>query len=151
HAVAVAAACVAMTAFSIADADGNVSAWTLSALIVVQVTATLAAALWLVRSSLRLGDTPAVSPLIVVLFVGGLLWEPVRRAVFDQGRPFEMVVMLNLKNLTLGLAAAGSTVRYQRLAFLAGLFLSMYSVAVTSEPVVPILAALFGVCGIIWL
>jgi len=142
---------VAATAFTVVDADGAAAWQSLTVLIAVQLGLMVAAAASLSRSAERIGEAPFVAPLLIILFGTGFVWEPLRRWLLAESRPFELLIMFNLKNLMLGLGAAAGTPRYQRLSFVSGLFLLLYSAAVTTEPLVQVLAALFGATGLVWL
>jgi len=145
------AAAVAAAAFTVVDSDGADRWQTIAALIAAQIGLMIAASVVLSRSADRLGETPFVSPLLITLFATGFVWEPMRRWLLAEGRPLELLIMFNLKNLMLGLGAAACVSRYQRLTFVSGLFLSIYSVAVTTEPIVQYLAVAFGVIALFWL
>ncbi len=151
HALAVAAALAAAAGFLIADADGNVSRRSLALLLSLHVAVTVSAAVWLHRLVRRIAVEPVVSPLLLALIAAGVVWEPLQRWLWSTGRPFEMLVMFNLKNLTLGLAAVAFQPRAQRLALLAGLFLTVFSAAVTTDAGVHVCTALFAVAGVLWM
>jgi transglutaminase-like putative cysteine protease len=92
-----------------------------------------------------------IMPLLVMVVLASLLWEPVQRWFLLSGRPFEMMIMNSQKNLMLATAIVGCWASYQRLSMLIGVSLAIFCAAVTREDRVHWLVALYGFAAVSWL
>ena len=151
HWMTVNLALLAGTIFVLADADGGrslASIWMqLSMDVAVAVSGTL-----IVRRRLAAGnETPLIMPLLVLVVVASLLWEPFQRIFLLAGRPFEMMVMHTLKNMMLAAAVLGYQTGYQRLSILAGVALTIFCAAIARQNYVLWLTAVYGFVAVSWM
>lgn len=151
HWMTVTMALLAGAIFLLADADGGrsrTSIWIqLSVEVVLVVTGTM-----IVRRRLSAGNaTPLIMPLLVLVALGSLLWEPFQRMFLLAGRPFEMMVMLTQKNLMLAAAVLGYQIGYQRLSILAGVALTIFCAAIARQNQVLWLTAIYGFAAVSWM
>lgn len=96
-------------------------------------------------------EPPALSPVIVLLGVGQLAWIAIDQHFFDGGQPFEVTSMLVLRNIVLGLGAAGVWSRYQPICVVMSLFLSLFAATASQSHLAHALAGVFSVFTIAWL
>ena len=90
----------------------------------------------------------------VLIVAGGLLpivLEPVFRTVWGSGNALELLLVFSLRNLGLGLAAAGAWRSCQRLAAIISLFLVLFASAMSNNEVVMAILVLYGCAGSAWL
>ena len=120
HWMTVLLALLASLTFVLADADRARS----SASVWIQITIEVVAALgftWLVRRRIGvMNERPLVIPILLLVVLLSLLWEPLQRWLFQTGRPFETMVMNSQKTLMLATAVFGSRITYQRLSVIIG-------------------------------
>jgi hypothetical protein len=151
HWMTVILALLAGTIFVLADADGGrsqASIWMqLSVEVVLVISGTL-----IVRRRLAAGsETPLIMPLLVLIVVASLLWEPFQRMFLLAGRPFEMMVMHTQKNMMLAAAILGYQIGYQRLSILAGVALTIFCAAIARQNQVLWLTAIYGFAAVSWM
>jgi len=77
--------------------------------------------------------------------------EPLRRDWTGDGYPFELQMVFGLRNVGLGLAAAGGWFLCLRLACVVSLFLILFAAAMTNHPAVMVILGLYTVVGSFWL
>ena len=151
HWMTVTLALLAGMIFVLADADGGRS----RASIWIQLSVELALVVFgtlIVRRRLAAGsDTPLIMPLLVLVVVASLLWEPFQRMFLLAGRPFEMMVMHTQKNLMLAAAVLGYQIGYQRLSILAGVALTIFCAAIARQNQVLWLTAIYGFAAVSWM
>ena len=137
--------------FVLADADRGRSSASLWIQIAVEVAATFGFT-WLVRRRLALmNEKPLIIPLLLVVVLLSLLWEPFHRWFFQTGRPFETMVMNGQKTLMLATAVLGYRVAYQRLSVIIGVALAIFCAAISSEHRVQWLIAVYGFAVVSWM
>ncbi len=151
HCLTVASALLASSILSITEADGlRLSLWAKSVLAVTSLTCI--GLTWQVRRRMASSaDAPFILPLLLAVVLLSLLWEPFQRAVFMNGRPFEMMVMFSQKNLMLALAVVGCQAGYQRLSMLIGVFLAIFCAVVSRDRSVHWMIFVYAVIAVIWL
>jgi len=151
HGLTVALALLASLIFVLTDADGGRSSTSLWIQISFEFAATLGCA-WLVRRRLAMmNDAPFIVPLLLIIVVASLLWEPFQRWFLLCGRPFEMMVMQSQKNLMLGAAVFGCWVGYQRLSIVIGVSLAIFCAAIAREHRIQWLIAIYGFAAVSWM
>ena len=151
HFATIAIALVAVSVFTVAEADGERTINWLIAELAFQAFVVIGAARYFRRLCSRIEDVPAVSPLLLAIFVLSFVWEPIQRALFGTGRPFEMLIMFSLKNLVLGMAAVASQQTYQRWTMIGSMFLVLFGAAITTAPEVQVLVGIYAAAGVSWL
>ncbi len=147
HVLTLLLALLTCLAFAIAQADYGmtVSRWLI---LTGQLGVTLAAAHGFRRLSREWTSPPAIAPLLVGLALISYLREPIVRAIWETGRPFELIAMQSLRDLVLGLAAASCWRTPQRMTVLMSLFLILFSAVIARDRSVAILCALYGIVGL---
>ena len=137
--------------FVLADADRGQSSTSLWIQIAVEVAATLGFT-WIVRRRIAVMiDRPLIIPLLLIVVLLSLLWEPFQRWLFQTGRPFETMVMNSQKTLMLATAVFGYRVAYQRLSVIIGVALAIFCAAISSEYRVQWLIAIYGFAVVSWM
>ena len=117
----------------------------------VEFAATLGFA-WLVRRRMAvMNDAPMIMPLLLIIVLASLLWEPFQRWFLLSGRPFEMMVMHSQKNLMLAAAVFGCWPGYQRLSILIGVALAIFCAAIAREHRIQWLIAIYGFAAVSWM
>jgi hypothetical protein len=147
HVLTLLLALLTCLAFGIAQADYGMTL-TRWLILTGQLAATLAAAHGFRHLSREWTNPPTIAPLFVGLALISYVREPVVRAIWETGRPFELIAMQSLRDLVLGLAAASCWRTPQRMTVLMSLFLILFSAAIAREPSVAILCALYGIVGL---
>lgn len=151
HWMTVTMALLAGVIFLLADADGGRSRASIWMQLSVEVALVVSGTL-IVRRRLATGNaTPLIMPLLVLVVVATLLWEPFQRMFLLAGRPFEMMVMLTQKNLMLAAAVLGYQIGYQRLSILAGVALTIFCAAIARQNQVLWLTAIYGFAAVSWM
>lgn len=144
-------AITAMAVYLLTDADGNqreVQLW-IRILAEAMLTVVLTTVTWKFRRILT--GHPVVMPVLILVPLLSLIWEPIHRLVFAGGRPFEMMLMHSQKNLMLALAILGLNISAQRMSLFIGVVLCVFCVAVTRDHRVYWLVAGYGFCAVSWL
>jgi transglutaminase-like putative cysteine protease len=119
--------------------------------IAVEVAATLGFT-WIVRRRIAMFDeNTLIIPLLLIVVLLSLLWEPFQRWFFQTGRPFETMVMNSQKTLMLVTAVLGSRMACQRLSVIIGVALAIFCAAVSSEYRVQWLIAIYGFAVVSWM
>lgn len=144
HLMTLTLALLASTALAIAQADYgmNTTRWSI---LIGQIGLTGLAAFGLRHISREWPEPPAITPILVGLALFSYVREPVQRALWETGRPFEMIAMHSLRDLVLGLAAASCWIRFQRTTVLMSLFLVLFSAAIARDQAVALLCASYGI------
>lgn len=143
-------AAVAIATFAIAEADGAFQSRHAAMLAGQGIVIALGA--WsLRRRSRRRAAPPMVSPLLVLLGLLPLAWEPVNRGIFGNGLPFELLTMSVLRNIVLGLAVLSPWQRFHPLTISLSLFLVLFSALHGSDLALCFLAGLFALGAVAWL
>lgn len=151
HAMTVVMAILAMATFLITDADGGRSSIWLWGQFIFESFATVLGAT-LIRYRQRHQDlTPAIVPVLLLVVLLSLIWEPFQRWALLYGRPFEMMVMHSQKNLMLALAVFGFRPSCQRLCVFIGVALSVFCASVGRNVQIAWLIAAFAFSVISWL
>jgi transglutaminase-like putative cysteine protease len=144
-------ALLASLMFVLADADRGRSSTSLWIQIAVEVAATLGFT-WIVRRRIAMFDeNTLIIPLLLIVVLLSLLWEPFQRWFFQTGRPFETMVMNSQKTLMLVTAVLGSRMACQRLSVIIGVALAIFCAAVSSEYRVQWLIAIYGFAVVSWM
>jgi hypothetical protein len=107
HWMTVAMALLAGTIFVLADADGGRSRASIAIQLSVEVALVTLGTLIVRRRLAASNETPLIMPLLILVVVTSLLWEPFQRMFLLSGRPFEMMVMHTQKNLNAGCSGSG--------------------------------------------
>jgi hypothetical protein len=151
HWLTISMALLANLIFVITDADGGRSAASLGSQLLVETGFTAGLA-WMVRRRQNgLAEAPMITPLLLLVVLGSLAWEPIQRTFFLSGRPFEMMIMHCQKNLMLAAAVFACRTGYQRLCVLIGVSLAIFCAAITRENRVYWLVAIYGCAAVSWL
>lgn len=151
HWMTVLLALLASLIFVLADADQRRSAANIWMQITIEVTAALGLT-WLVRRRMALtNDKPLIIPLLLIVVLLSVLWEPFQRWFFQTGRSFETMVMNSQKALMLAAAVFGYLVSYQRLSIGIGVALAIFSTAICQEHRVHWLIAIYGFAVVGWM
>lgn len=151
HWMTVLLAIVAMATFLITDADGGRSSFWLWIQFLVEASLTVIGAA-VVRMRLKSRDlTPLIAPVLLLVVVLSLAWEPFQRWALLYGRPFEMMVMHSQKNLMLTLAVFGFRLSCQRLSVFIGVALCVFCASVGRNVQIAWLIAMFAFTVISWL
>lgn len=151
HWMTVLLALLASLMFVLADADRGRSSTSLWIQIAVEVAATLGFT-WIVRRRIAMFDeNTLIIPLLLIVVLLSLLWEPFQRWFFQTGRPFETMVMNSQKTLMLVTAVLGSRMACQRLSVIIGVALAIFCAAVSSEYRVQWLIAIYGFAVVSWM
>ncbi|MEZ6066753.1 MAG: hypothetical protein R3B90_13840 [Planctomycetaceae bacterium] len=150
HLLTVGLACLASTVVSIAVADGEYSAawWVVRC---SETAVVIVVSYWMRQWAANHKTLQALSPALVLLVLGNLLWEPCQRWCLDWGRPFELVVIDSLRLIALGLSAASARPEYGRLATCSSLFLVMFGAMLSFTPLVHVLVGVYAAGAIGWL
>jgi hypothetical protein len=147
HWLTIGLALLAATVFGAAECGRTgVQRW-FAASVAIQGTAVLIAAL----GCRRMRDVLVVSPLLVAVAIATYGWEPVGRWFFESGRPLEIVVMTGMRNLMLGLAAAGCWRKFGQLAGLLSLFLVLFAATMASTRALDVLLAAYSAVAVWWM
>lgn len=137
--------------FRITEFDRNYLSGSVALWVFVEVALVVGIFLWLQRISRRFAKELVISPLLLVLVVGSLLWEFASRQFWQEGRSFEFAVMFVLKNLMLGMGTVLFIQRFRMVALISSLFLVTFSAAMAREPRVGYLLAFYALGGVTWL
>lgn len=114
------------------------------------VVVALAAGRWL-----RWEQRGRIHPLMVVSLI--VLWlmppiaEPLLRGVFGIGNPWELLVVVSLRNTMLGLAAVRNHPACQRLACCASFFLTLFAFMLQFNFASSVLVGLYAIVAMWWL
>lgn len=115
------------------------------------LTTMLVLAAWFRRRARTRALSPAVSPLMLLLLLAPF---PVEWGIRQQGfapHPLEVVLIVGVQAVACGLAAASVWRRHQPLAFIAGLFVTLFSVTLSAHSVTLVAASAFLVLGLGWM
>lgn len=137
--------------FVLADADRGRSSESLWIQIAVEVAATAGFTFMVRRRISLMIDGPLIIPLLLIVVMLSLLWEPFQRWFFQTGRPFETMVMNSQKALMLATAVFGYRLACQRLSVIIGVALAIFCAAVSSEYRVQWLIAIYGFAVVSWM
>lgn len=131
-------------------ADGKFT-WQAAAWLTGQVGGVLLLAYWVRQLGEKLIPVVAVSPLLVLVGLGTILFELAGRTWFDRGLPFELVTMTALRNMVIVLAIVSVWQRFQQGCLLMSLFLALFGATSSHDLAAHVLAGLFGLGAISWL
>ncbi len=92
-----------------------------------------------------------VTGVVLTLALAPLAVEPFRRSHWSEGYPFELQMVMGLRNAGLALAACSGWLLCLRLACVTSLFLMLFAAAMTNHPASFILLGLYTACGGVWL
>jgi protein-glutamine gamma-glutamyltransferase len=137
--------------FTLTDADGGRSSLSLWNQVLFEFTLVCTAAIFVDRQLRPFTDGMLVMPLLILVVLISLLWEPIQRVFLLSGRPFEMMVMHTQKNLMLAMAVAGGATVYQRLSVVSGVAIAIFCSAITREHRVHWLIAIYGFAVVSWM
>ncbi|MFO1002025.1 MAG: transglutaminase-like domain-containing protein [Planctomycetaceae bacterium] len=151
HWMTAALALLAGTIFVVTDADGGRSRASIWMQLTLEVGLVVSGTLIVRRRLAAESETPLIMPLLVLVVVTSLLWEPFQRWFLLAGRPFEMMVMHTQKNLMLAAAVLGYQIGYQRLSVLAGVALTIFCAAIARQNLVLWLTAIYGFTAVSWM
>lgn len=143
-------AAVAITTFAIVEADGLFQGRD-AATLAGQGMAIALGGWALRRRSRRSAVPPLASPLLVLLGLLPLAWEPVNRQFLGDGLPFELLTMSVLRNVILGLALLSPWRRLHSLTISLSLFLVLFSALHGSDLALRFLVGLFALGAVAWL
>lgn len=143
-------ALVALLILAVVDADGAFSA-PITIWFSLQAASLAAGSFWGRRFAISHKTVPGASPLLLMLTMSSILWEPVTRSLFAAGRPLELLVMHALGAAVWGLAFVSTWQKYQGISVLMSLFLAAFSLSAAHQPAVQGLAAVFALIAIAWL
>ncbi|AMV18290.1 transglutaminase-like domain-containing protein [Planctomyces sp. SH-PL14] len=143
-------AAVAITTFAIVEADGLFQGRH-AAILAGQGIAIALGGWALRRRSRRWAVPPMASPLLVLLGLLPLAWEPIRRQFLGGGLPFELLTMRVLRNVILGLALLSPWRRFHSLTISLSLFLVLFSALHGSDIALRFLVGLFALGAVAWL
>jgi transglutaminase-like putative cysteine protease len=94
---------------------------------------------------------PALSPVLILMAVGPLVWNGVSRLMGFEGSTLEVDLMTGVQFLACGLAAASVWPGYQPLAIICSLFSVLFAASVSQERLTMLFAAVFTVMAMAWL
>lgn len=151
HGVTIAMAALASSIFVLTDDDSRRAVGSVLTQMFFELFAMTCVAFGLRRRDVFQRCRPFLMPMLVVVTLAAMLWEPVHRALFDTGRPLEMMIMNSQKALMLAAAAAGCWSQYQRLAIVIGTALAIFCAAITTDQRVQWMIAVFGFAAVSWL
>jgi transglutaminase-like putative cysteine protease len=151
HWIAVLMALLASLIFVLTDGDRGRSATSMWVQMAVEVAATVGCTSLVRRRIAAADDAPLIVPLLLIVVLLSLLWEPFQRWFLQSGRPFETMVMNSQKALMLATAVLGYRLVYQRLSVIIGVALAIFCAAITSEHRVQWLIAIYGVAVVSWM
>jgi protein-glutamine gamma-glutamyltransferase len=115
------------------------------------IALTLGAAAGLRRRFRTVQGVPAISPVLLALFVTPFVYEGVWRLLGQPTNPLEIVLIAGVLLTGLGLAAASAVRQFQPLAMICSLFVTLYSASLSSQLVTCLGAAGFVLTGAAWL
>jgi protein-glutamine gamma-glutamyltransferase len=144
-------ALLAALIFVLTDADGGRSSSSVSIQLFFEFGLTLGLTVFARRKMQGLREAPLIMPLLILVVIASLVWEPLQRTFLLSGRPFEMMIMHSQKNLMLGAAIFGCWVGYQRLSIAIGVALAIFCAAITRESRVHWLIAVYGFAAVSWM
>lgn len=104
------------------------------------------------RTRLRLlHDSSVIMPLLAMVVMLSLLCEPIQRLILGHGHAFEILVMHSQSNLMLALTVCGFRVRFQRLAMMIAVFLTIFSCTISNANGLIPLTLFFSLTCVTWL
>lgn len=142
---------IAALALSISDAEGRYSRIWIAANFGIELLVALLGMRYFVRLAKQKKNDTHISSLLLAVMLLSLLWEPVKRIGWGEGRPFELILMFSLKNTLLVMAAAGCWKRYQKIAIWGSLFLVIFAATTNTGGDIIILIGLELIVGFFWL
>ena len=106
---------------------------------------------WRLNSSDDGRFDPRVVVVLIALWLIPFLSEPLLRGVVGVGRPWEILVVVGLRNLMLGLTAVRNHRVCQRLACCASLFLTLFAFMLTFNWATSIITGVYSIVALWWL
>ncbi len=142
---------IAALAFSISDATRQYSRIWIAGNFAIELTFVLLGMRYFVAQSKQQKGDAHISTLILVVMLLSLMWEPVKRVFWGDGRPFELIMMFSVKNTLLIMAAAGCWKKYQRIAVWGSQFLIIFAATTNTSGDIIFLIGLELIVGFFWL
>jgi hypothetical protein len=137
--------------YMLVEAEQDSQTWSFWLNIALQFGLMILAAKYCRNSSVHLNSSPVIIPLLVMVMVGSYVYETIERWVYGTGHPFEFLVTCSLKNVVLAMAATACWPRYQSLTVIGSLFLMLFSLTISPQPVIILLTVIYGLVAVIWL
>ncbi len=137
--------------FTLTEHDDHQHTWWCAFEIVMQILLVIVGTAFF-RTRLRLlRDSSVIMPLLVMVVTLSLLCEPIQRLLLGHGHAFEILVMHSQSNLMLALTVCGFRLRFQRLAMLLSVFLTIFSCTISNANGLIPLTLFFCVACVTWL
>jgi protein-glutamine gamma-glutamyltransferase len=127
------------------------SPWIFPVAFLLTVVLTLLAARWCTGRFQRIETVPAVTPVILLLFLAPFCIEGGLRLAGYPVNPLEVVLISAVLLVGLGLSVASSCVAFQPLAMICNLFVSLFAASITTHPITYVASAVFLIVGGAWL
>ena len=151
HFVTIAMVLTGALALSISDADGRYSRTWIAVNFLIETTVAFLGVRYFASLKTRNGTEAFVNLILLAVILGSLVWEPIQRTFFGNGRPFELILMFAVKNTFLVMAAAGCWKKYQQFAAWGSIFLIICAATTYTGPDMIVLAGLELILGFFWL
>ena len=113
HFITIAMVLAGALALSISDADGRYSRTWIAVNFLIETTVAFLGMHYFASLKKRNGTEAFVNLILLTVMLASLVWEPIQRMFFGNGRPFELILMFAVKNTFLVMAAAGCWKKYQ--------------------------------------
>jgi protein-glutamine gamma-glutamyltransferase len=127
------------------------SQWIFPVAFLLTAGVSLGAARWCTARFQRIETVPAVTPVILLLFVAPFVIEGGLRLAGFPINPLEVVLISAVLLVGLGLSIACSCVAFQPLAMICNLFVSLFAASITTHPITYVASAVFLIAGGAWL
>jgi protein-glutamine gamma-glutamyltransferase len=151
HALTCVVVCSAAAALGSATEAGDGTSVLTGVLWTGVIVATLLAAWRLRLIATRWPESPAITPVFVLLAVVPGLWNLVKTSLGFPGQPLEVLLLTGVQLVACGLAAASVWPGHQPLALVCALFSVMFAASISQAPVTALFVALFAMAGVAWL
>ena len=151
HFITIAMVLAGALALSISDADGRYSRTWIAVNFLIETTVAFLGMRYFASLKKRNGTEAFVNLILLTVMLASLVWEPIQRMFFGNGRPFELILMFAVKNTFLVMAAAGCWKKYQQFAAWGSIFLIICAATTYSGPDMIVLAGLELMLGFFWL
>jgi len=149
--ICIAATLIAASIFTLTEHEDHRHTWWCAFEIAMQtLLVVVGTAFFRVRVRL-LHNSSVILPALVMVVTLSLLCEPIQRLFFEQGQPFEVLVMHSQSNLMLALVVCGFRLTFQRLAMMSAVFLTIFSCTISNARGLLPLTILFAMACVIWL
>jgi protein-glutamine gamma-glutamyltransferase len=151
HALTCAVVCSAAAALGSASHSGDGTSVVTVVVWAGVIVATLLAAWRLRRVATRWPQSPAITPVFVLLAVVPGLWNLLKTSLGFPGQPLEVLLLTGVQLVACGLAAASVWPGHQPLALVCAMFSVMFAASISQAPVTAVSVGLFVVAGVAWL